>query len=302
MPLSVGNLLMGTASQSLMSAIASSYASGKQDTLTFGYDGSVISSIDGSAIAGGGGGGDTSQCMPKSASSDFILTSQSSQFITSTAGLQPSGNYQTAGDYAYNSSLSAYQPSGNYAYSSSLSDYLPVSASGDFITSTAGLQPSGDYAFNSALSSYLPNSASGDFAPSGDYAYNSALSAYAYESSVSAWTAKQDALTFGYSGSYISSINGSAIVDTTAGGGGVVTATGGSDGYVTSINGSGLSGAGGGGGGGLTTASLIVDSANMTASSTVDGIQIGTKGALVQIISDVSEATGLNVVYVVLGG
>lgn len=199
MPLSVGNLLMGSASQSLMSSIASSYASVKQDALTFGYDGSVISSIDGSAIAGGGGGGDTSQCMPKSASSDFILTSQSSQFITSTAGLQPSG----------------------------------------------------DYAFNSALSSYLPKSASGDFAPSGDYAYNSALSAYAYESSVSAWTAKQDALTFGYSGSYISSINGSAIVDTTAGGGaGVVTATGGSNGYVTSINGSGLSGAGGGGGGG----------------------------------------------------
>ena len=123
-----------------------------------------------------GGGGDTSQCLPKSASADFMLTSQSSQFITSTAGCQPSG------DYAYNSSLSAYQPSG-------------------------------DYAFNSSLSSYLPKSASGDFAPSGDYAYNSALSAYAYESSVSAWTAKQDALTFGYSSSYISSINGSALVD-----------------------------------------------------------------------------------------
>ena len=139
-----------------------------------------------------GGGGDTSQCLPKSASADFILTSQSSQFITSTAGCQPSG------DYAFNSSLSG---------------YLPASASGDFITSTAGLQPSGDYAYNSALSSYLPKSESGDFAPSGDYAYNSALSAYAYESSVSAWTAKQDALTFGYSGSYISSINGSALVD-----------------------------------------------------------------------------------------
>lgn len=199
----VGNILLGTGSAPGLSSIASAYAeSAASSRIPWGaleYSGQTITAISGSAIGGQGGGGDTSQCMPKSASADFILTSQSSQFITSTAGLQPSG----------------------------------------------------DYAFNSALSSYLPKSASGDFAPSGDYAYNSALSAYAYESSVSAWTAKQDALTFGYSGSYISSINGSAIVDTTAGGGaGVVTATGGSNGYVTSINGSGLSGAGGGGGGG----------------------------------------------------
>lgn len=184
MPLSVGNLLMGTASQSLMSAIASSYASGKQDALTFGYDGSVISSIDGSAIAGGGGGGggDTSQCFP----------------ATASGMLQPSGNYLSSTD------ASAFYPS------------------------TAN--PSGY-----VTTEYVDSSISG----------------FAYESSVSAWTAKQDSLTFGYSGSYISSINGSAIADTTAGGGGgVVTATGGLSGYVTSINGSGLSGAGGGSGGG----------------------------------------------------
>lgn len=108
MPLSVGNLLMGTASQSLMSAIASSYASGKQDALTFGYDGSVISSIDGSAIAGGGGGGDTSQCFPASASSM----------------LQPSG------DYAYNSSVS-----GKLDASASSQFYLSTNPSG-FISSS----------------------------------------------------------------------------------------------------------------------------------------------------------------------
>lgn len=39
------------------SAIASAYASGKQDSLTFGYDSGAISSINGSAIAGGSGGG-----------------------------------------------------------------------------------------------------------------------------------------------------------------------------------------------------------------------------------------------------
>lgn len=187
----VGNILLGTGSAPGFSSIASAYAesaaSSRIPWSALEYSGQTITAISGSAIGGQGGGGDTSQCMPKSASADFILTSQSSQFITSTAGLQPSGDY-------------------------------------------------------------------------------------AYESSVSAWTAKQDALTFGYSGSYISSINGSAIADTTAGGGaGVVTATGGSDGYVTSINGSGLSGAGGGGGGGdyvPTSATEVAIGSGCTANYT----------------------------------
>jgi hypothetical protein len=56
----------------------------------------------------------------------------------------------------------------------------------------------------------------------------SGMTAYQPVSSISSWTAdlssissKQDALTFGYSGEYISSINGSAIIDTQGGGGGV---------------------------------------------------------------------------------
>lgn len=58
----------------------------------------------------------------------------------------------------------------------------------------------------------------------------SGMTAYQTVSSISSWTAelssissKQDALTFGYSGEYISSINGSAIIDTHGGGGGGVT-------------------------------------------------------------------------------
>lgn len=54
----------------------------------------------------------------------------------------------------------------------------------------------------------------------------SGMTAYQTVSSISSWTAdlssissKQDALTFGYSGEYISSINGSAIIDTQGGGG-----------------------------------------------------------------------------------
>lgn len=107
----------------------------------------------------------------ESAASVKLDSSASSMF-------QPSGQYQTAGDYAYNSSVSS---------------KLDASASSQFA-------PSGNYADKSALSSYVPVSASGQFAPSGDYAYNSALNG------------KQDTLAFAYNtANQISSINGSAI-------------------------------------------------------------------------------------------
>lgn len=95
---------------------------------------------------------------------DYLEKSASSMF-------QPSGQYQTAGDYAYNSSVSSkldasassqFQPSGDYAYESALSSYIPVSASSQFA-------PSGDYAEASALSSKLDASASSQFQPSGNY-------------------------------------------------------------------------------------------------------------------------------------
>lgn len=107
----------------------------------------------------------------ESAASGKLDSSASSMF-------QPSGQYQTAGDYAYNSSVSS---------------KLDASASSQFA-------PSGNYADKSALSSYVPVSASGQFAPSGDYAYNSALNG------------KQDTLAFAYNtANQISSINGSAL-------------------------------------------------------------------------------------------
>lgn len=53
-----GRLISSLPDRASVSAIASLYTMGKQDTLTFGYDASnKISSIDGSALAGGGGGG-----------------------------------------------------------------------------------------------------------------------------------------------------------------------------------------------------------------------------------------------------
>lgn len=108
---------------------------------------------------------------------DYLEKSASSMF-------QPSGDYQSAGDYAFNSSLSGkldvsassmfqpsgdYQTAGDYAFNSSVSSKLDASASSQFA-------PSGNYAYESALSSYIPVSASSQFAPSGDYAEASALS------------------------------------------------------------------------------------------------------------------------------
>ena len=64
-----GRLISALPDSAAVSAIASSYAesaaSGKQDELTFGYDANnLISSIDGSALAGQGGGGGGSVSSP----------------------------------------------------------------------------------------------------------------------------------------------------------------------------------------------------------------------------------------------
>lgn len=114
--------------------------------------------------------------IPESASSQFAPSGDyaDASSLSSKMDASASSQFAPSGDYAYNSSLTAYQPSGDYAYNSSLTAY----------------QPAGDYAFNSSLSSKLDASASSQFQPSGDY---------------------QSTLTFGYSGTAISSIDGSAI-------------------------------------------------------------------------------------------
>lgn len=188
----VGNILLGTGSAPGLSSIASAYAeSAASSRIPWGaleYSGETITAISGSAI-GGQGGGDTSQCMPKSASADFILTSQSSQFITSTAGLQPSG------DYAFNSALSS---------------YLPKSASGDFA-------PSGDYAYNSALSAYMPKSSISSW--SSDFVYKSAVSGWSsqIENLSSALSSLSSTLTSMTANKYtLSAGNGISISNDTA--------------------------------------------------------------------------------------
>ena len=80
-------------------------------------------------------------------------------------------------------------------------------------------------AMSAAVSAKLDASASSMFAPSGEYYSTSNPSGFVNSSYVdSSISGKQDKLEFGYSGAYISSINGSAIYDT-QGGGGVDSAT-----------------------------------------------------------------------------
>ena len=200
----VGNILLGTGAAPGMSSIASAYAdsaaSSRIPWSALEYSGQTITAISGSAI-GGQGGGDTSQCMPKSASANFYSTSNPSGFITGV-DLSP---------YAFKSSLSSKQDKLTFGYdgenissidgsalagvgnvtpadvsaiaSSYANDKLDKTASSNF-------QPSGNYAYASSLSSYLPKSASSNFAPSGNYAYNSALTGYLKNSASSTWYPK----------------------------------------------------------------------------------------------------------------
>ena len=62
-----GRLISSLPDSATVSAIASAYATGKQDTLAFSYDDDKISAINGSALAGQGGGGATGDYVEKSA-------------------------------------------------------------------------------------------------------------------------------------------------------------------------------------------------------------------------------------------
>lgn len=129
------------------------------------YSAQTITAISGTAIGGQGG---TDSATVSAIASAYAESAASGKLDNSASSMfQPSGNYQTAGDYAFNSSV----------YSK-----LDASASSQFA-------PSGNYADASALSAYVPLSASGQFAPSGDYAYNSALSAKLDHSAFTSYTA-----------------------------------------------------------------------------------------------------------------
>lgn len=87
-----GRLISALPDEATVSSIASAYAesaaSSKQDSLTFGYDAEdKISSIDGSALAGGGGGGiDSATCSAiASAYAESAVSSVSGNYLTAQA-------------------------------------------------------------------------------------------------------------------------------------------------------------------------------------------------------------------------
>ena len=201
--------------------------SSKVDYSAIEYNGyGEITGISGSSIAGG----INSSVVSSIASSYAESAASSKQDISgmsawipwsSSSVFQPSGSYQTAGDYAYNSSLSSKVDQSAFddccsAVHSALDEKFDKSASGM-------LQPSGDYAYNSSLSAYYPASASGAFAPSGnyqtagDYAFNSSVSSkldasassnFVLNSAFSSWSSDVDSSLSSFSSS-ITSINSS---------------------------------------------------------------------------------------------
>lgn len=120
-----------------------------------------ISGISGSAIAGGLDSAAVSSIASSYAESAISsisgwsgdFSSISSKIDWSSSGVfQPSGNYQTAGDYAYNSSLSSKADQSAFEQCcdevhSALDEKLDKSASSEF-------QPSGQYVYESSYSSF----------------------------------------------------------------------------------------------------------------------------------------------------
>lgn len=183
-------------------AYVDSSVSGKLDTTaqvvtSIGVAAGALSSINGYGLSAG-------------------LANSASTALYDSAG-RPLTSFVTSG------ALPVYGLDPTDTYITSI-DTMPLSAEFDSATCSAIASA---YA-ESAASSKLDNSASSSFYPvdnpSGfissvdlsDYAttayVDSSISGFAYESAVSGWTAKQDALTYGYNAAnQISSIDGSAL-------------------------------------------------------------------------------------------
>ena len=275
----VGNILLGTAStpavSSIASAVASSVASAvAEDTLSskipwgaLEYSGTVITAISGSAIGGQGGGGDTSQCLPKSASGDFYpMTGNPSGFVTG-------GPYQPSGDYAYNSGLSgkldttaqvitSYGTQGGRVYSlngSGIQAQYAVSAN-NWNGASGKLD-------TSASSSFYPMTGN----PSGFLTAHQSLSAYVPKSSISAQSATWNTVSSKADSSAVHTYTGVSpvVVDNTA----------------DKIS--------------LSATKIALDNSLRYYTSGTSGF-IGMTYPT-QIVANSSQATGTNIIYIVTG-
>lgn len=141
-----------------------------------------------------------------------------------TAGMsayQPSGNYQTAGDYVSSSELADYQTTAgmsSYATTAALTDKLDESASSSFQPSgnyqTAGNYVSSselaDYQTTAGMSAYQP---SGNYQTAGDYVSSSELADYQPTAGMSAY---QPSGNYQTAGDYVSSSEMSAYIPLSA--------------------------------------------------------------------------------------
>lgn len=202
---SVSGKLDSTASSQFITAIPDDVV--RSDELTaYAHESSLSSKLDASASS------QFITALPE----DYVTTAYVESSISGKLDATASSQFLTAipADYA----TTAY-------VDSSVSSKLDATASSQFLTSTAGLVGTADlsaYAYESSNSAKLDTSAfstvSSNFLTSipSDYAttayVDSSISGFAYESAVSGWTAKQDALTFEYDDSNnISSIDGFAL-------------------------------------------------------------------------------------------
>ena len=284
----VGNVLLGTGAAPGMSSIASAYAesaaSSRIPWSALEYSGQTITAISGSAIGGQGGGGGVTPADVSAIASSY------------------------ANDKLDKSASSTFAPSGDYAYASSLSSYLPGSASSNFA-------PSGDYAYNSSLSGKLDNSASSTWYPmagnpSGFLTAHQSLTGYTPKSAISSQSAVWNTVTGKVNASDISAqsatwntvsarVDQSAIsaqsatwntvtakADATA----VHTYTGVSPVVVNN-----------------TTDQISLSASSIHLDTSLRSYVSGNSGFIgmaypMQFISNSSEATGSNILYVVIGG
>jgi len=297
-----GSAIAGGVDSAVVSSIVSSYVSSKVDQSAFDdCCSSVQSSLSGKLDASASG-----QFAP---SGDYYSASNPSGFITTTelSAYVAESSYSSftsevtnnitsisstvsglTGDYLEKSASSMFAPSGDYADASSLSSYIPysaVSGASNLITAINGSAISGQGGISSATCSAI-------------------ASAYA-KSAVSSYV-PYSALKHGPTTATISAINNSAVYDNSAHAR-VNTLSTSRIPYsaleysagthtITGISGSAIAGQS------FTPSQmqLVVDSANMTAASVGTGIKIGVKVPVV-IVSNSSQATAANVVYVVTG-
>ena len=242
----------------------------------------AISGISGSAIAGG---------IESSVVSSIVSSMVSGKADQSAVDSCCSAMSAEVSAKLDATASSLFQQSGEYAYESSLSSYLPSSASSNFA-------PSADYALASSLSSYIPYSA-----VDGDSNQITSINGSAIAGGGGDTAGLVPFSSFGYQDTAISSISSSAVYDPSAHAridelsSNAVSYTSfeyNTSNNITAVNGSAI-------GVNLNETPLVIDGNTMSAAASSDGIHIGMIGAQVKIVSNSSQATAANIVYVVTG-